>query len=42
MPQSAQEVFQLHRMQEYGPLLSGVSGTYLFDIDHARETKRAA
>jgi hypothetical protein len=29
-------------MQEYEPLFSGVSGTYLFDIDHTRETKRAA
>jgi hypothetical protein len=42
VPQRAQEVFQLHRMQEYEPLLSAVSGTYLSDIEHARETKRTA
>jgi putative sterol carrier protein len=33
MPQTAQEVFTLHRMQEYEPHLRGVHGTYLFDID---------
>jgi len=33
MPQSAQEVFNLHRMQDYEPVLRGVHGTYLFDID---------
>jgi putative sterol carrier protein len=33
MPQTAQEVFDLHRMQKYEPLLRGVHGTYLFDID---------
>jgi hypothetical protein len=33
MPQSAQEIFQLHRMQEYEPLLRGVWGTYVFDIE---------
>jgi putative sterol carrier protein len=33
MPQTAQEVFNLHRKQKYEPVLSGVHGTYLFDID---------
>jgi hypothetical protein len=33
MPQTAQEVFNLHRMQKYEPVLRGVDGTYLFDID---------
>ena len=33
MPQTAQEVFKLHRMQKYEPVLRGVHGTYLFDID---------
>jgi putative sterol carrier protein len=33
MPQSAQEIFELHRMQEYESLLRGVRGTYLFDIE---------
>src|SRR6266849_3731497 len=33
MAQSAQEIIQLHRMQEYSPLLRGVRGTYLFDIE---------
>src|SRR5215471_11727745 len=33
MPQTAQEVFNLHRMQTYEPALRGVHGTYLFDID---------
>jgi hypothetical protein len=33
MPQTAQEVFDLHRMQRHEPVLSGVHGTYLFDID---------
>ena len=34
MPQTAQEVFNLHRMQKYEPLLRGVHGTYLFEIDN--------
>lgn len=33
MSQTAQEVFNLHRMQNYEPVLRGVHGTYLFDID---------
>jgi arylformamidase len=33
MPQTAREVFNLHRMQKYEPVLRGVHGTYLFDID---------
>jgi ubiquinone biosynthesis protein UbiJ len=33
MPQSAQEIVQLRRMHEYEPLLRGVRGTYLFDIE---------
>lgn len=33
MPQTAEEVFNLHRMQKYEPVLRGVHGTYLFDID---------
>jgi len=33
MPQTAQEVFNVHRMQKYEPVLRGVHGTYLFDID---------
>ena len=33
MPETAQEVFDLHRMQNYEPVLRGVHGTYLFDID---------
>jgi arylformamidase len=32
-PQTAQEVFTVHRMQKYEPVLRGVRGTYLFDID---------
>jgi len=32
-PQTAQEVFNIHRMQKYAPVLRGVHGTYLFDID---------
>jgi len=32
-PQTAQEVFNVHRMQKYAPVLLGVHGTYLFDID---------
>jgi len=32
-PQTAQEVFNVHRMQKYAPVLRGVHGTYLFDID---------
>lgn len=34
MPQRAQEIFQLHRAEHYQPLLRGVRGTYLFDIEH--------
>lgn len=33
MPETAQEIIELHRNQEYEPLLRGVRGTYLFDID---------
>lgn len=33
MIQTAQEVFNLHRMQKYEPVLRGVQGTYLFNID---------
>ena len=33
MAETAQEVFNLHRMQKYEPALRGVHGTYLFDID---------
>ena len=33
MPQTAQEVFKLHHMQRYEPILRGVYGTYLFEID---------
>src|SRR5215472_8676564 len=33
MAETAQEVFDLHRMQKYEPVLRGVHGTYLFDID---------
>ena len=33
MPRTAQELFDLHRMQEDQPVLRGVHGTYLFDID---------
>jgi len=32
-PQTAQEVFNVHRMQKYAPVLRGVRGTYLFNID---------
>jgi len=34
MPQTAREVFNLHRMQTYEPVLRGVHGTYLFDIEN--------
>ncbi len=30
---TAHEVFQLHKFQKYQPLLRGVTGTYLFEID---------
>src|SRR5262249_31363444 len=33
MPETAQEVFNRHRMQKHEPVLRGVHGTYLFDID---------
>ena len=33
MAETAQEIFNLHRMQNYEPVLRGVHGTYLFDID---------
>ena len=33
MPQTAQEVFNLHRVQHDEPILRGVYGTYLFEID---------
>ena len=29
----AHEVFQLHKLQKYEPLLRGVTGTYLFQIE---------
>jgi arylformamidase len=34
IPRTAQEVFTLHRMQKHEPVLRGVHGTYLFDIDN--------
>jgi arylformamidase len=33
-PQTAQEVFDVHRMQKYEAVLRGVRGTYRFDIDN--------
>ena len=30
---TAHEVFQLHQFQKYEPLLRGVTGTYLFEIE---------
>jgi arylformamidase len=33
MPRTAQDVFNAHRLQKYEPVLRGVHGTYLFDID---------
>jgi len=33
IPETAQDVFNVHRMQRYEPFLRGVHGTYLFDID---------
>src|SRR5215469_11983773 len=30
---TAHEVFQLHKFQKYEPLLRGVTGTYLFEIE---------
>lgn len=30
---SAREIFQLRQFQKYEPLLRGVTGTYLFDIE---------
>ena len=33
MPETAQEVFNLHRLQRDEPVLRGVHGTYLFDIE---------
>lgn len=33
MPQTAQEVFKLHRLQKDEPVLRGVHGTYLFNIE---------
>jgi arylformamidase len=33
LPETAQEVFSVHRLQRYEPFLRGVHGTYLFDID---------
>src|SRR6185437_12770026 len=33
VPQTAHEVFSVHRMQKYEPHLRGVHGTYLFDIE---------
>lgn len=33
MSQTAQELFKLRRMQKYEPILRGVHGTYLFEID---------
>ena len=32
---TAHEIFQQHQMQKYEPLLRGVTGTYLFEIEHA-------
>jgi len=33
VPHTAREVFNAHRMQKYEPVLRGVHGTYLFDIE---------
>jgi putative sterol carrier protein len=33
MAETAQDVFDRHRKQNYEPVLRGVHGTYLFDID---------
>ena len=33
MAETAQEIFNLHRMNKHEPVLRGVHGTYLFDID---------
>jgi putative sterol carrier protein len=33
MAKTAQELFNRHRMQSYEPVLRGVHGTYLFDIE---------
>src|SRR5215510_12795051 len=33
MLETAQEVFNVHRMQKYEPVLRGVHGSYLFNID---------
>src|SRR6516165_5089323 len=33
MPQTAREVFERHRVQRHEPILHGVHGTYLFEID---------
>jgi arylformamidase len=33
LPHTAQDVFNVHRMQQYEPVLRGVHGSYLFDID---------
>ena len=32
---TAHEVFQRYQSQKYEPLLRGVTGTYLFEIEHA-------
>ena len=32
---TAHEIFQQHQMQKYEPLLRGVNGTYLFEIEYA-------
>jgi putative sterol carrier protein len=32
---TAHEVFQQHEFQKYEPLLRGVTGSYLFEIEHA-------
>lgn len=32
-PHTAQEVFDVHRMQKHEPILRGVHGSYLFEID---------
>ena len=33
MPETAQELFNRHRMDNYDPILRGVHGTYLFEIE---------
>ncbi|HEY7403420.1 MAG TPA: SCP2 sterol-binding domain-containing protein [Candidatus Angelobacter sp.] len=34
MPETAREIFNRHRTQSHEPVLRGVHGTYLFDIEN--------